>query len=71
VHLDLSTSPPLPVDQHLVAHGRRGLDDLQTVLAFEALLDDVHVQQPEEPAAEAEAQRLGVHGLVGEAASLR
>ena len=31
---------------------------MHAVLAFEALLDDVHVQQPEETASESEAQRL-------------
>src|SRR2546425_2838031 len=35
-------------------------------LALETLLDDLHVQQTEEPAAEAEAEREGGFRLVGE-----
>jgi hypothetical protein len=44
----------------LVGDGGRGLHDLDAALALESFLDDVHVQQAEEAAAEAEAQRLGV-----------
>ena len=44
--------------QHLVDDGRRRRDQVHVVLALEPLLHDVHVQQAEEAAAEAEAQRL-------------
>ena len=42
---------------HLVNDGRVGGDDVHVVLAAEPLLDDLHVQQAEEAAAEAEAER--------------
>ncbi len=45
---------------------RRGRDERQVVLASEALADDLHVEQPEEAAAEPEAERPGGLGLVGE-----
>src|SRR5207248_3137050 len=48
--------------EDLVGDGGGGLDDLDTTLAFEALLDDVHVQEAEEAAAKAEAESLGVDG---------
>ena len=57
-------------DLHLVAavHAeldvRRGRDQLQVELALQPLLHDVHVQQPEEPAAEPEPQRGGHLGFV-------
>ena len=41
----------------LVAHAGRGGDQVEVVLALQPLLDDLHVQQAEEAAAEAEAQR--------------
>src|SRR5690606_9967256 len=47
----------------LVHHGGRRSDDVHVELAFEALLHDFHVQQSEEPATEAEAQRLRDFGL--------
>ena len=40
-----------------VDHGRRAGDQVELVFALEPLLHDVHVQQPQETAAEAEAQR--------------
>ena len=40
----------------VVDDGRCRRDELKVVLALEALLDDIHVQQAEEAAAEAEAQ---------------
>ena len=54
------------VDEHLGAVGeeraiddrRRGRDDAEVELAVEALAHDLHVQQSQEPAAEAEAERL-------------
>ena len=50
--------------QDLVDDGRRRRDQLHVVLALEPLLHDVHVQQAEEAAAEAEAERLRDFGLV-------
>ena len=47
------------VHDDFVGDGRGGLDDLDVVLALEAFLDDLHVQQAEEAAAEAEAQGVG------------
>ena len=52
--------------QDLVGDVRRGLDEGDALLALEALLDDLHVQEPEEAAAEAEAERFGGLGLVRE-----
>ena len=43
--------------RHPVEHARRGGDQVHVELALEPLLDDLHVQQPEEAAAEAEAER--------------
>ena len=42
---------------HLVRHVRRGGDQVESEFAFQALGDDLHVQQAQEAAAEAEAQR--------------
>ena len=47
----------------VVDDARRGRDEVEVVLALEALLDDLHVEQAEEAAAEAEAERLGRVGL--------
>ena len=48
--------PLLVVEHHLVlAGGGRG-DQLQVELTLEALLHDLHVQEAEEAAAEAEAE---------------
>ena len=44
---------------HPVEHARRGGDQVHAELALEPLLDDLHVQQAEEAAAEPEAQRDG------------
>src|SRR5947208_16400722 len=41
----------------LMAHSRRSRDQVEVVLTLEPLLNDLHVQQPEEPAPEAESQR--------------
>ncbi len=49
-----------------VGHGRRRRDECEGELALEPLLDDLHVQQAEEAAAEAEAQRVRGLGLVAE-----
>ena len=43
----------------LVAHAGSGGDEVEVVFAFEALLNDFHVEQAEESAAEAEAERDG------------
>ena len=43
---------------HFVHHTRRGGDQILVKLALEALLHDLHVQQAQEAAAEAKAQRL-------------
>ena len=43
--------------QHFVDHGRRGRDQVEVVLSFQPLLDDLHVQHTQESAAEAESQR--------------
>ncbi len=53
-------------DQDVVGDGGGGLDDLDVALAFEAFLDDVHVEEAQEAAAEAEAQGLAVDGGEGE-----
>ena len=53
-------------ERDLVAHVRRRRDQLEVVLALEPLADDVHVQQAEEAAAKAEAERLRGLRLVGE-----
>jgi len=59
------------VDDDLLAVGQRHLElhrghrghQIEVVLALQALAHDVHVQQPQEPAAKAEAQRVGGLGL--------
>ena len=58
------TSPLLSC--HLVDDRRRGRDQVLVELALEPLLDDLHVQQAEEAAAEAEAERLADLGLVAQ-----
>ena len=61
----LSTYSTVPSRlQHLVHHGRRTGHQRQLVLALQALLHDVHVQQSEEAAAEAEAECAGDFRLV-------
>jgi len=55
----------LPVGaRHAIDHARVGGDDVHVELPAQALLDDLHVQQAQETAAEAEAQRDGA--LLGE-----
>ena len=51
-----------------VAHRRRRLHEVDVLFAFEALLDDFHVQQAEEATAEAEAERVARLGLERERA---
>ena len=69
----LSTSMHGAVGQgDLVADAGRGGDEVEVVLALEALLNDLEMQQTEEAAAEAEAERDGGFGFEGEGlASLR
>ena len=50
--------------QHLVDHGRRAAHELELVFTLQPLLHDVHVQQAEEAAAEAEPERAGDFRLV-------
>jgi len=50
----------------LVHHRRRRHDEVEAVLALEPLLHNLHVQQAEEAAAEAEAHRARRLGLEGE-----
>ena len=45
-------------ERHLVLDARHRRQQLEVVLALEALAHDVHVQQAEEAAAEAEAERV-------------
>ena len=52
---------------HVVFDGRRRRDEVEAELALEPLLDDLHVEQAEEPAAEAEAERDRALRRVGEA----
>src|SRR5262249_14693262 len=47
----------------LVGHGRRRRDEREVELALEALLDDLHVEEAEVSAAEAEAERRRRLGL--------
>ncbi len=49
---------------HFVHHARRGGDQVLVKLALQTLLHDLHVQQAQEAAAEAKAQRLRHLGLV-------
>ena len=60
----LSIWRPRRRELHLVDHGGRGGDQVQVVLALQALLDDLHVEHAEEAAAETEAQGLGDLRLV-------
>ena len=62
VHLELLAR----LRQHAVGDVRRGDEQVEVELALEALADDLHVQEPEEAAAEAEAERLRRLGLVEE-----
>ena len=52
---------------HLVDDRRRGRDQVEIELALQPLLDDFQMQQPEEAAAEAEAERGARLHLEGEA----
>ena len=50
--------PPAVGERHLVLDARHRREQLEVVLALEPLADDVHVQQAEEAAAEAEPERV-------------
>ena len=52
-----TTSEPPSTQVRDVLDVRRGRDEREVVLALEPLADDLHVQQAEEAAAEAEAER--------------
>ena len=52
--------------RHPVQHARRRRHQVHVELALEPLLDDVHVEQAEEAAAEPEAERGRRFGLVEE-----
>jgi hypothetical protein len=54
------------VERHAVDDRGVGVDDVEVELAAQALLDDVHVEQAEEAAAEAEAEGHGALGVEGE-----
>ena len=62
VHVD----PLAAAQAHVVLDVRRRREQLEAVLALEPLAHDVHVQQAEEAAAKAEAERLRGLGLVRE-----
>ena len=47
------------VELDLVSDRRRGRDQREVELALEPLAHDLHMQEPEEPAPEAEAERAG------------
>ena len=55
MQLDLRRSSCVELD--LVDHARRGGDQVEIVFAGQPLLDDLEVEQPQEAAAEAEAER--------------
>jgi hypothetical protein len=65
----LSTSITSPWCCDAVAHAGRGGDQIDIELALQALLHDFQMQQAEEAAAEAEAQRDGIFRLEAEALS--
>ena len=44
--------------QNFVHDGRRRRDEIHVVFALQTFLNDVHVQEPQEPGAETEPQRL-------------
>ena len=63
-----TTTSPRPMRQdHVVLDRRRRGDQVEAELALEPLLDDLHVEQAEEPAAEPEPERHRALRLVREA----
>ena len=63
----MTSSSPRCMTFTSVLDARRRREQVEVVLALEALLDDLHVEQAEEAAAEAEAERGRRLGLVDEA----
>jgi hypothetical protein len=59
VHEDLLTRRR----EHLVHDAGRGADEVQAELALQPFLDDLHVQESQEPATETERQGRGRLGL--------
>ena len=51
---------------HFITHGRRGGDDFKIKFAFDALLNDLHVQKAQKPATEPEAEGDGIFRLEGQ-----
>ena len=64
--LSMTTLPRPSVEHDVVLDRRRRRDEVDPELALEPLLDDLHVEQAEEAAAEAEPERDGALGLVRE-----
>ena len=64
--VDLDDAAAVGQDDVVFDRRRRG-DEVEVELALEPLLDDLHVEQAEEPAAEPEAERDRALGFVGEA----
>ena len=64
VHGDLAAIGQVDVEPHA---GRSG-DEIQIEFPLQPLLDDLHVEQTQEAAAQTEAQRRGGFRLIGEAA---
>ncbi len=68
VQHDLARAVGFAGAQHdAVDHAGRGGDQVEVVFARQPLLDDLEVEQAEEAAAVAEAERGAALGLVGEA----
>ena len=57
--------------RHTIAHAGRGSDQVDIEFALQALLHDLQVQQAQEAAAKAEAQRHGAFGLEIEGAVVK
>lgn len=49
----------------MVDHGGRSGDEIEVILAFEAFLNDLHVEQAKKPTAKAKAESLGGFRLKG------
>ena len=52
--------------EHVILHRRRGGEQVQVELAFQALLDHFHMQQAQKAHTEAEAKRMGLLGFPDE-----
>ena len=53
---------PIGLD-HPINDARRGQNQIEAIFPLQALLDDIHVEQPEETATEPKAEGLGCFGL--------